>query len=107
MSARIQADGGNLFHRSFPSLCGVQHDQARAFDAVSKGCSIPSTLMIFAVRVVLFWQHHGEQAAVVILDPGRIERGAYCREKGEVVWFRREAVDAPACPYVEIVHARP
>ncbi|WP_202296262.1 MULTISPECIES: hypothetical protein [unclassified Mesorhizobium] len=75
MSAKIQADGGNLFHRSFPSLCDVQHDKVRAFDAVSKGCSIRSTLMIFAVRVVLFRggvQHHGEQAAVVILDPGRI-----------------------------------
>ncbi len=62
---------------------------------------MPSTLMIFAVRVVLFGrgvQHHGEQAAVVILGPGRIDRGAYRQEKGEV-WFRREAVDARACPY--------
>lgn len=56
------------------------------FDAVSKGCSIPSTLMIFAVRVVLFGrgvQHLGKQAAV--LNPGRIDRGAYCQEKEELV----------------------
>ncbi|CAN7144412.1 hypothetical protein LJR234_000097 [Mesorhizobium amorphae] len=71
-----------------------------AFDAVPKGCSIPSTLMIFAVRVVLFGrgvQNHGEQAAVVILGPGRIDRGA----KKERLWFRREVVDARAFPYVE------
>lgn len=71
-----------------------------AFDAVSEGCSIPSTLMIFAVRVILSGQHHGEQAAVVILYPGRIDRGACCQKK-QRLWFRREAVDGRACPYVE------
>lgn len=72
-----------------------------AFDAVSKGCSIPSTLMIFAVRVVLFGrgvQHLGKQAAV--LNPGRIDRGAYGQEKAWL-WFRRQAVDARACPSLE------
>ncbi|PDQ22623.1 hypothetical protein CN311_02655 [Mesorhizobium sanjuanii] len=65
----------------FLLVVGFSTTRVGAFDAASKGCSIPSTLMIFAVRVVLFGQHHGEQAAVVIVDPGQIDRGAYCQGK--------------------------
>lgn len=82
MSAKIHADGGNLSVDRFLFFVVFSTTRVRAFDAVSKGCCIPST---FAVRVLLFWQHHGEQVAVVIVDRGRIDRGAYCQEKGELV----------------------
>lgn len=81
--------------------------RVRAFDAVSKGCSIPSTLVIFAVRVVLFRQHHGEQAAVVIVDPGQIDRGAYCQGKrGGCGFDERRLMTEPALMW-RIVHAHP
>lgn len=72
-----------------------------AFDAVSKDCSIPSTLMIFAVRMVLSGQHHGEQAPVAILDPGRIDRGAYGQEKRRACGFDERRLMAEPCSYVE------
>lgn len=65
--------------------------------------------MIFAVRVVLFGrvvQHHGEQAAVVILGPGRIVRGAYRHEKRGCGFDERRLMPEPALIW-RIVHARP
>ncbi|PBB29014.1 hypothetical protein CK218_28250 [Mesorhizobium sp. WSM3879] len=61
--------------------------------------------MIFADRVALFWQHHGEQTAIVILDPGRIERGAYCREKERLCCFdERRLMLHPADMWRSSIH---
>ncbi|WP_157385573.1 hypothetical protein [Mesorhizobium sp. STM 4661] len=74
-----------------------------AFDAVSKGCSIPSTLMIFAVRVVLFGrgvQHHGvertaEKKGRCGLDERRLmPEPAFRSEYPGKNWLQRIALSA-------------
>lgn len=73
-----------------------------AFDAVSKGCSIPSTLMIFAVRgccLVGEFSTTASRLRLLSLIP-RIDRGGLPRKRRDCGFDERRLMPEP-CSYVE------